>query len=327
MEISSKFMMTLFGVFAITLSGCDSLLSWSLGSDDSSEIAFDESSSSTNTSATETLNVYTDLVNDVHDAVNALDSSVQYADYDLTNYDPSYGVVFSCYFDIYNRETLYNGTMNPVGLPEDVSNDLKTQATLVFNLVDQIDVLCRDFHKYVTAQEYKTDLEKGNNFVESLYSAMDNYYTTHNALVDKLDGLYDIYSPWEVDPNDPISVTIDNMSKDMDQADLILDLVEEAYVDNVFTRGAELQSLYDTLTAQVASHTGANTPVIDPVYSYNRDLFYDDMELNFLPNAQVAIRAINEQNVDDLSTAYWNLLDYYNYLVDSYNYFLDGTGY
>lgn len=328
MKTSSKFLVAFLAVFTLMLSGCDSitqtLFSW--GPDDETEYDYDYEYDA-ELSATDTLNSYTDLINEAQTQISYLEDSVSYADYDLTNYDPSYGVSFTCYFEIYDREALYEATMNPVGLEDAEAEELKAQAVLIFNTIDEIDTLCKDLHKYVAAQEYKSDITKGQTLVQSLYDAMDIYYDAHDMVLEKVDTLYDKYSTWEVDPNDPLSVGIDNMNKDLEQAELILDLVEDAYVNEVYTRGTELQGLYDALSAQVASHTGTNMPAIDSMYSYNIETFYDDMELTFLPNTQVAIRAINEQNADDIYTAYYNILDYYNYMIDSYNYFLDSTGY
>lgn len=318
---NTKRSLLVLGALFLVLSGCSSITStfenW--GSSDTSV--------GSDVSATDSLNRYTDLINEAQDQVSYLDDSVQYAEYDLTNYDEAYGVSFTCSFDIYNRDALYTDTMNPMGLEDTEAQELTAQATIIFNSLDQLDGLCKDLHKYVAAQEYKTDLEKGKTLVANLYTAIDTYYAAHDIVLDKVDSLYDKYNTWTVDPSDPISVSIDNMNKDLDQAELILDLVEDAYVNENYTRAAELQGLYDTLNTQVAGHTGDNKPAVDSAYTYNLDTFYDDLELNFLPNAMVAQKAITDQNSDDLYTAYSNVLDYYNYMIDDYNYFLDATGY
>lgn len=323
---NTKRSLIVMGALLLVLTGCssvtDTLKSWGSSEDDTT--SWEDTGEM---SATDTLNRYTDLINDAQDQVSYLDDSTQYADYDLNNYDEAYGVSFSCSFDLYDREALYTDTMNPTGLEDAEAEELKAQATIVFATLDQLDTLCKDLHKYVAAQEFKTDLEKGKGLVASIYTAIDTYYAAHDVILEKTDALYDKYNTWTVDPSDPISVSIDNMNKDLDQAELILDLVEDAYVNENYTRGAELQGLYDTLTAQVATHTGAYMPAVDSYYSYNLETFYDDLELNFLPNAMVAQKAITAANADDLYTAYSNVLDYYNYMIDDYNYFLDATGY
>lgn len=317
---NTKRSLLVLGALFLVLSGCSSITStfenWGSSTTDESEV-----------SATDSLNRYTDLINEAQDQVSYLDESVQYAEYDLTNYDETIGVSFTCSFDIYDRDALYADTMNPMGLEDAEAQELTAQATIIFNSLDQLDGLCKDLHKYVAAQEFKTDLEKGKTLVANLYTAIDTYYAAHDTVLDKVDTLYDKYNTWTVDPSDPISVSIDNMNKDLDQAELILNLVEDAYVNENYTRAAELQGLYDTLNTQVASHTGSNKPAVDSTYTYNLDTFYDDLELNFLPNAVVAQKAITDQNSDDLYTAYSNVLDYYNYMIDDYNYFLDATGY
>lgn len=329
---NTKPSLILLGALFLVLSGCsaitDTFENWGSSGDDyeydDTSWEYDDGSMQT---ATDSLNRYTDLVNDAQDQVDYLDSSVQYADYDLNNYDEAYGVSFSCSFDLYDRDALYTDTMNPVGLEDAEAQDLVAQATLIFNTLDQLDLLCKDLHKYVAAQEYKADLEKGKGLVASLYTSIDTYYDAHDVVLDKVDALYDKYNTWTVDPTDPISVSIDNMNKDLDQAELILDLVEDAYTNENYTRGTELQGLYDTMVSQIASHSGSNMPAIDSYYTYNIETFYDDAELNFLPNASVAQKAIVAQDSDSLYTAYSNVLDYYNFMIDDYNYFLDSTGY
>lgn len=321
---NSKRTLAFLGALFLMLSGCNTVTDFmdSLKGDDSTEV-----SDNSNGDATFTLNRYTDLINEAQDQVSYLDDSVQYADYDLTNYDEAYGVYFTCSFDIYDREALYTDTMNPIGLETTEADDLKAQATIIWTSVDTLDTLCKDLHKYVAAQEYKTDLQKGKDLVTQLYATIDTYYGAHDIVLDKVDTLFDKYSTWVVDPNDPNSVAIDNMNKDLDVAEQILDLVEDAYVNSNYTRGEELKTLASTLESQMAAHTGTNAPAVDEYYTYNFDAFYNDMELNFMPNVTVAENAITAQNSDDLYTAYSNVLDYYNYMIDDYNYFLDATGY
>ncbi len=321
MKKPSYLVIGLLGAFALFSTGCNSaneiLENWGSGE-----------TSSTSDDAVYTLNAYTDLINNGQDAVSALDNAVQNAEYDMTYYDEAYGVTFSCSFNVYNRDALYTETMDPLGLEDSEASELKEQATAIFTAFDQLDTLCKDLHKYVAAQEYKTDnFAKGTDLVKQLYTAMDNYYAAHDVVLDKVDALFDKYSTWEVDPSDPTSVAIDNMDKDLDQASDILDMVEAAYTNSDFTKGTELQTLMTTLTTTVASHSGSAAPSVPSEYKAQFDAFYNDMDLNFSTAGTVAIRAMNEKNIDDLWTAYSNMLSSYNSMIDTYNSFLDVTGY
>lgn len=321
MKKPSYLLIGLLSAFALFSTSCNSinevLQNWGSGETDD-----------TTNYAVYTLNAYTDLINNAQDAITALDNDVQNAEYDMTNYDANYGVTFTCNFTVEDRDNLYTETMDPVGLEDSEASELKTQATTIFTTLDSIDGLCKDLHKYVAAQEYKTDnFAKGTSLVKLLYTAIDTYYDAHDAVLKKVDTLFEKYSTWEVDPSDPTSVAIDNMDKDLNQASDILDMVEAAYTNTDYTKVTEIQTLLDALNTAVASHSGSSAPAVPSEYKAQVDAFYNDMDLNFSTAGTVAIRAMNEQNIDDLWTSYSKLLSSYNTMIDTYNSFLDVTGY
>jgi hypothetical protein len=155
---------------------------------------------------------------------------------------------------------------------------------------------------------------------------MDQYYVYHNEVVDKLDALYDVYENFEVDPSDPISVGIGNMRDDMDLADAVFEILDNAYNTNEFTELEALQQAYDALLA--SAETNSADPGIWDEYTLDYyEYFYTDLQDNFLPASKVALRAYQDGNWDDLDYAYWDMSDYYGFLIDSYNSYLDMAGY
>ncbi|QQR54295.1 hypothetical protein IPG41_03760 [Candidatus Peregrinibacteria bacterium] len=304
------------GAFFLLLTGCNSITQSIDGWTDSLEI-----------SAVESLNSYIDFTNAALDAVEYLDENVQYTESDLVyfeDYDDAYEVYFTCSFNLYDREKFYEDTTNPQGLEESEAEDLKAQSIAIFAILDTIDTQCKELHKYVAAQEYKIDLEKGYAHIQNLYTEIDKYYDAHDALGEKVETLLEKYETWTVDYSDPTSVAIDNMRKDLKQADSVVDLLADIYETSDYARRAELQSLYDALSTQVSSHSGENLLAADEV-----DLitpFYESMDLNFLPNVSAALIATNAQDSEALYSIYQNSLTYYNEMTEHYNHFLDSMG-
>ncbi len=306
---------------ALSFTGCSSITDmFSDFTDTSSEWTSEDSGS-----AISTLNRYTDLINGVHEQMLILDSDTAYFESDI---DSEYEPYFTCTFNIYDRAGLESDTMNPIDLEGSEGDDLIAQATAIFATVDEAAVLCKDLAKYVTAQDYYTDdFAKGITLVADLYDTIDTYYDQHGKMLDTLDTLYTKYDTFTVDSSDPTSVGIDNMNKDLDMADAILTLIEDSAYEGTFDVTAELQSSYETLEASLAAHSGDNTPDMDMTYAYDYTDFYNTMDVTFLPTVKRSIRDMESQDLDALTTDYYDVLDGYNSMVDSYNYFLDATGY
>ncbi|OGJ42533.1 hypothetical protein A3J23_00220 [Candidatus Peregrinibacteria bacterium RIFCSPLOWO2_02_FULL_48_14] len=326
-------LLSLFLLSGLLLSGCEKLWEWPFGSEDS-EITYDDTGlgdywGTSPTDATSTLNRYTDLINDVYEQIKYLEDDTYYfeagiADYDTYGYEP----YFSCYYEIYDRDALYDATMNPVGLTVEESADLTAQATAIFAASDNAEGICKELGKYVTAQDYKDDdFAAGLILIDEIYTQTDAYYDLHNALLDKIDTLFDAYNTWEVDISDPTSVGIDNMNKDLDKAEAVLDLVEDAYLEGSMEgKTAELQALYDELSVSATDHTSNAPDVSDYVIYYYED-FYSLVDGSFLPTTKRALRSLENSDLDALGTDYYDILDTYNLLVDDYNYYLDSSGY
>lgn len=280
--------------------------------------------SDTGYSATDSLNRYIDLLNAGHDNVSYFEDNVIYLESDIANgYDP----YFSCYFDVDSYDTtLKYDVENPSGLTETETASLVGQATAIYSTLDQLDVLCDDMARHVTAQDYKDDnYATLNANIEDAYTLIDTYYDQHNTLLDEVDTYFETYDTWEVDLNDPISVGIDNMDKDMDAAEAILDVVEENYINETFDGvSAQIQTMYDELMASVDEHRDYDT---GEYANYYYDTFYTELDQNFLPTVKRAMRNFEAQDLSALDWDYSDILDSYNYLVDDYNYYLDATGY
>lgn len=319
---NSRTLLALSTLAVLALSGCSSITN--LVNDTVSDVT-DSTETTSSTGAITSLNRYTDLVNSAHEQMEWLDSDVAYFESDMTDgYEPS----FTCGFDLYDRDGLEADTTNPTGLEDSEATDLTAQAKAIFVTIDATEKLCKDLSKYVTAKDYETDdYAQGKTLVASLYDSIDEYYSEHNTLLDAVDALYDKYDTFEVDSTDPISVGIDNMNKDLDQADAILTLIEDSTVDGAFEKAAELQTAYDALDSSLAAHSGSNAPDIDISYSSDYTDCYNELEVSFMPTVKRTIRDMQNEDADALTTDYYDVLDSYNAMVDSYNYFLDATGY
>ena len=321
-----------FLLSSLLLSGCEKLWEWPFGgSDDASydyDTSYDDYWSTSPTNATGSLNRYTDLINDVHAQIKYLEDDTYYfetaiPDYEAYGYEP----YFTCYYDLYDRDALYNDTMNPVGLTAEESADLSAQAATIFTTSDEAQSLCKELGKHVTAQDYKDDnFAAALVLVEEIYAQIDAYYDLHNALLDDIDTLFDSYNTWVVDPSDPISVGIDNMNKDLEIAEKILDFIEAAYMEETMDgKSAELQTLYDEFAASASEHSGS-APELDEYISYYYEDFYTLIDESYLPTTKRTLRSLDSGDVDSLGIDYYDVLGTYNMLVDDYNYYLDTSG-
>lgn len=293
-------------------------------SGDETEVVYEDSSYS----ATDSLNRYIDLLNAGHDNVSAFEDNLYYLEDDISYYDPGvYEPTFYCYFDYDSYDTtLTYDVANPVGLTAEETSSFSTQGTAIVNMLDQLKTLCEDINRHVTAQDYKDDefaalYEK----MDQSYDLMDSYYTAHNDLLDEVNAAFDVYDTWEVDPSDPISVGIDNMDKDLDKADEILNMIDDSYTAGT-TAGvsAQIQPLYDALQAAVTEHADYET---SSGVSYYYEDFYTQLDQTFLPTVKRAMRNFDAGDLDSVDWDYSDLLDSYNFLVDDYNYYLDYSGY
>ncbi len=319
----------------LLLSACNKLWEWPF-SDKETEVSVQEGSTDSSYysytapyDAMSTLNRYTDLFNAVQTEASYLDDSIGYFESGIEDYkDYEIEPYFDCYFELYDRDALYNDTMNPVGLTQEETENIKPQAERIFYMVDETEALCNELTKYVIAQDYKDDdFMLGLDLAGQINGYIEALYSTSGELGDDLDALSAIYDTWTVDFTDPISVGRDNMSKDLDQAKLIYDLVEEAYVSDVTEgKAEELQALYDLLTDAASEHLAA-TPDAESYVTYNYDDFYDVMDQNFLPTVKRTLRSLEAGDLDALASDYSDLLDYYNLLISDYNYYLDASGY
>lgn len=318
----SRSALAALGLSVLLLSGCSVLESFN----NSVNNAVDPDNwTSESTSAVASLNRYTDLINSAHEQMQYLDSDVSYFESDMNDGIDPY---FTCTFELYDRESLEADTTNPSGIDDTEAQDLIAQATAIFATIDTTTELCKELDKYVTAQDYKTDdYAQGKTLVADLYTHLDTYYDQHDTLLATVDGLYDKYDTWTVDLSDPISVGIDNMDKDLEIADELLTLVEDSVTAGTYEKMTEVQTAYDNLTTAMEAHTGDNAPAIDSAYTYNYTDFYDTLEVKFLPTIKRALRDMEAQDLDALTTDYYDVLDNYNLMVDSYNYFLESTGY
>lgn len=320
--LKSRALLATLMLTAISLTGCSAINDMFGNMTDTSEWTTDTGSDD----AITVLNRYTDLINSAHEQMQYLDSDVAYFESDI---DSGYDPYFTCTFTLYDRDSLEYDTTNPTGLEDTEAEDLKTQAAAIFATIDTTEGLCKDLSKYVTAEDYKTDdYAQGKALVTQLYDSIDTYYDEHNTLLETLDGLYDKYSTFVVDPNDPESVAIDNMNKDLDIADEILTLIEDSVTDGTFVKMAEVQAAYDNLETNLTAHSGDNEPDFDSD-SYTTDYtdFYNTLEVSFMPTIKRSLRDMESQDSDALSSDYYDVLDGYNSMVDSYNYFLDASSY
>ncbi|MEK9159623.1 MAG: hypothetical protein AAB383_02735 [Patescibacteria group bacterium] len=279
-------------------------------------------------SASDSLNRYIDLLNAGHDNVSSLEDSLYYLEDDILYYDPGvYEPTFYCYFDYESYDTtLAYDVENPVGLTTEEISNLGAQGTGILSTLSQLKTLCEDINRHVTAQDYKDD-----DFValyakmDEAYLLIDSYYTAHNELLEDVDEAFSVYSSWEVDPSDPISVGIDNMDKDMDKADEILDVIDTNLIAGT-TDGvaAQVQTLYDALQLTVTEHASYEP---GESVSYYYDTFYTEIDQTFLPIVKRSIRNFEAADLTSVDWDYSDLLDSYNYMVDDYNYYLDYSGY
>lgn len=287
-----------------------------------------DGSSSDDYAATDSLNRYIDLLNTAHDDMDYFEDSLISLESDLSYYEPAdYVPYFYCSFS-YNTydTTLEYDVMNPSGLTDEESTSLISQSTSIYEDLEKADALCGEITKHLTAEDYKTDdFAWLTTKIEESYAVVDSYYAIHNSMLDEVEAYFDSYSTWEVDLNDPVSVGIDNMDKDITAAEEILDLIEANYTAET-TDGvaAQVQPLYDALEASVAEHASYDTGA-DMSYYYST--FYDEMDQNYLPIVKRAIRNFEAADLDSIGWDYSDLLDSYNYLVDDYNYYLDYSGY
>lgn len=279
-------------------------------------------------SATDSLNRYIDLLNAGHDNVSWFEDDLYYLEDDISYYSPgSYEPTFYCYFDVDSYDTtLEYDVMNPVGLTSAETENLVPQAQAVYTTLDSLKTLCGDVAKHVTAQDYKDDdFAALYAKMDEAYVLIDTYYTQHNDLLDDVDSYFETYDTWEVDPSDPVSVGLDNMDKDIEEAEAILDLVEVNYYAGT-TEGvaAELQDMYDALSDASANHSSYDT---GEYMAYYYESFYTELDQNYLPIVKRAIRNFEAADIDSVGYDYSDLLDSYNYLVDDYNYYLDASAY
>lgn len=322
-----RFFLTLALASSGFLSACsnpiDDIKGWFNGNDSSvSEYDYYDGGFS---AAMDTLKVYVTYVNDANSTVNYVDSDVQYLDGDIQD---GYTPYFYCNYDMYDEDATRDLLRNPVGLTDAEAADLVSRAEEIFPVLDRIEENCGELAKNITAEDYlDDDYASTYALIDALYADMDSYYDFHNELMDAIDVLYEIYDTFEVDPNDPYSVSVGNISDDLDLAEAILDFVEAGYMDETWGETADLQALYNELSASVDAHTGDNAPALDTYSVYYYDYFYDSLNLNYLPVAKRSIRNIQNNDQDAVSSDYSDLLYYYNILVDDYNYHLDTIGY
>jgi len=280
-------------------------------------------------SAVGSLNNYSDLINEAYDEMDYLEYDLFYYTDDIDYYEPSvYEPTFTCLFEMYSYDWLKEVTASPsYELTEDERQRLISKADEIFTVIDTTKENCRDLDRYVSSQDYKDDdFARSQELVDSIYLNMDAYYTLHADMNDLLEEMFEIYENFEVDPNDPISVGIGNMRDDMDLADAIFDILDEAYNSGELTQSAELEAAYNALLASGESHQ--TDPGIWDEYTLDYyEYFYADLQDDFLPASKVAMRAYNDGNWDDLDYAYWDMSDYYGFLVDDYNTYLDMSGY
>lgn len=333
--------LSLFLLSSLLLSGCESLWEWPFGGDKSDQAAeinaavdesfaglFDETSTAP-TDGMSSLERYTNLLNAVNDSISYLYTDTAYFETSIQDYkDYGWEPYFSCSFEIYDREALYNDTMNPVGLTDEEVATLKPEAEAIFASADNAQGLCEDLAKYVTAGDYKDDdFAQAMTLVEQIYAEFDTYSAVYNQLSDDIDLMSENYNTWVVDPNDPASVGQDNMDKDSDKAGAIVDLLGTAYIAGASeTEIAELQALYDELVATTATNSELS-PGTDENLIYYYDDFYSVLDLSFLPTVKSALRSIKAADDESLSSDYTDTVDYYNTLIDDYNYYNDSNSY
>lgn len=277
--------------------------------------------------ATDSLNRYIDLLNTAHDNMDYFEDSLISLESDMSYYDSSYGLYFYCSFDYdaYDTTLEYDVT-NPSGLTDEESSSLVSQSQEIYEQLEAGDALCTEMTKHITAEDYKADdFAWLTTKIEEGYAVVDAYYDLHNAMLDEVEGYFDNYSTWEVDPSDPVSVGIDNMDKDISAAEDILDMIEENYMGDTTAGVADqLQPLYDALMTSTTEHMSYD---VGSDMSYYYSTFYDELDQNFLPTVKRAIRNFEAGDLDSISWDYSDVLDSYNYLVDDYNYYLDYSGY
>lgn len=311
---------------ALLLTSCGSFFSeleQNLSGESGDELVYEDTYS-----ATDSLNRYIDLLNAGHDNVSWFEDDLYYMEDDISYYDPGvYEPTFYCYFDVDSFDTtLEYDVTNPTGLTATETADLVPQAEALYATLNSLETLCGDITAHVTAQDYKDDdftalYEK----MDASYALIDTYYTQHNDLLEDVDAYFETYDTWEVDLSDPVSVGLDNMDKDIESAEAILDLVEvNYYADTTEGVAAQLQTMYDTLSAAGATHSSYET---NDTMSYYYDSFYTELDQNYLPTVKRAIRNFEAADITSVGSDYSDLLDSYNYLVDDYNYYLDASQY
>jgi|GEM_PF-2964245 len=330
MKATRAILASLFGLIFI-LTGCGSFISDVRDevNDELFDYDYDSSDSYAYDSAVSSLNNYSDLINETYDEMDYLEYDLFYYTDDISYYDPGvYEPTFTCLFELYSYDWLSEATASPSSeIAEADQTWLVNQANLIFARVDSTEEVCRELDRYVSAQDYKDDsFARSDELVNAIYAEIDAYYVLHNEMVDKLEALYDIHENFVVDPSNPISVGIGNMKIDMDYADELADILDDAYETESFARVDELQALYDTLLAS-ADLNAPNPGITDEYVLDYYEYFYTDLQDNFLPASKRAIRAFNDGSWDDLDYAYWDVADYYGFLIDDYNTYLDVAGY
>ncbi len=281
-------------------------------------------------SAVSSLNSYVDFLNSSFNEVQLLEYDVASYESDSLIYDGSFDPLFSSLFTIDNSDLTYQTFMSPsTELTSFERSDLTDQTQDVFDTLGQIDELCKELDKYVTAQDYKDDnFAESDKLVFNLYTEIDNYYAQHNVFLETIDELFDIYETFEVDFGDPISVGVYNLGNSLDLAEELTDLIGEAYEQSDFSKASEIQLKYIGLANNWELSSGPYTPSFgdDTILTYY-EYFYDDLEVNFLPVLKRSLRSLDAENSDQLGSDYFELVDNYNFLVTDFNAFLEITGY